>query len=40
MNLNPSSLFSHYVVKNNVVYGLKNGGSVSYASDWAKLSLY
>lgn len=37
--VNPSSSFSFYVVKNNVIYGLRNGESGSYANHWAKCGL-
>ncbi len=37
--VNPSSLFSFFVVKNNVIYGLRNGDSGYSASDWVKLPL-
>ena len=37
--VNPYSLFSFFVVKNNVIYGLRNGDSGYSASDWAKCGL-
>ena len=39
LNLNPSNSFSFFVVKNNVIYGLRNGDSGYSASDWVKLPL-